>query len=105
MKAILLNGSHANDSTGERVRAALTAQLETQGWDCDRARDLRNVCATGGIRVGGFAGIGWRSNAQWRTIRIRQSLELAAEALAQGQPIPQAARDIMAKPVIPHWVY
>ncbi|MBI5033961.1 MAG: NAD(P)H-dependent oxidoreductase [Chloroflexi bacterium] len=40
-----------------------------------------------------------------QTILIRKALDLAAEALAQGQSIPQAAQDIMAKPVIPHWVY
>jgi hypothetical protein len=54
MKAILLDGSQANDDTGERVRAAL---------------------------------------------------ERAAEALAQGQAIPKEARNGLAKPVIPHWVY
>jgi len=35
MKAILLDGSQLNDSTGERVRAALTAQLQVQGWDVE----------------------------------------------------------------------
>jgi len=35
MKAILLDGSRANDSMGARVRAALTAQLESQGWDVE----------------------------------------------------------------------
>ena len=39
------------------------------------------------------------------TIMMRQSLDLAAKALAQGQAIPQTARDILAKPVIPHWLY
>jgi hypothetical protein len=39
------------------------------------------------------------------TIRIRQSLETAAEALTQGQAIPAAAQEMMSKPVIPHWVY
>jgi multimeric flavodoxin WrbA len=33
MKAILLDGSGANDHTGERVRAALTGQLQAQGWE------------------------------------------------------------------------
>jgi len=32
MKAILLDGSRANDNSGERVRAALMAQIQTQGW-------------------------------------------------------------------------
>jgi multimeric flavodoxin WrbA len=35
MKAILLDGSKSNDSTGERVRATLTEQLETQGWEVE----------------------------------------------------------------------
>ena len=39
------------------------------------------------------------------TVMMRQSLDLAAKALAQGQAIPQAARDGLAKPVIPHWLY
>ena len=39
------------------------------------------------------------------TIMMRQNLELAAQALAQGQAIPRAARDGLARPVIPHWLY
>ena len=39
------------------------------------------------------------------TMMMRQNLEQAAKALVQGQAIPQAARDGLAKPVIPHWVY
>jgi len=39
------------------------------------------------------------------TMLMRQNLEQAAKALAQGQAIPQAARDGLAKPVIPHWLY
>jgi multimeric flavodoxin WrbA len=39
------------------------------------------------------------------TMMMRQSLDLSANALAQGQPIPEAARDGLAKPVIPHWLY
>ncbi len=40
-----------------------------------------------------------------QTLRMRQSLDLAAEALAAGQPITDAAREMMAKPLIPHWAY
>jgi multimeric flavodoxin WrbA len=39
------------------------------------------------------------------TMMMRQSLDLAANGLAQGQAIPHAARDGLAKPVIPHWLY
>ena len=31
-KALLLDGSHADDDTGERVRAALAAGLQSDGW-------------------------------------------------------------------------
>jgi len=40
-----------------------------------------------------------------KAIRIRQALELAAGALAQGQPVPDEAREALAKPVIPHRLY
>ena len=40
-----------------------------------------------------------------KTILMRKSLDMAAEALVQGQGIPEAAQDIMARPVVPHWLY
>jgi multimeric flavodoxin WrbA len=39
------------------------------------------------------------------TARIRQALDIAAEALSQGKPIPETARSMMAKPIVPHWLY
>lgn len=35
MKAIILDGSQANDVTGERVGKALTEELQTSGWDVE----------------------------------------------------------------------
>jgi multimeric flavodoxin WrbA len=55
----------------------------------------------GGEMVNGAA----LAEAGGMTIRIRKSLEVAAEALAQGQGIPQAAQDILGKPVVPDWAY
>jgi multimeric flavodoxin WrbA len=40
-----------------------------------------------------------------RAIPLKQALDLAAEALANGSSIPQSARDLIAKPIIPHWMY
>jgi multimeric flavodoxin WrbA len=40
-----------------------------------------------------------------RVIPLKRALNLAAEALAQGKAIPQAAQDILAKPFIPGWLY
>jgi len=36
---------------------------------------------------------------------MRQALEQAAGGLVQEGAIPQAAREGLAKPIIPHWVY
>ena len=36
---------------------------------------------------------------------IIRSLDLAAAALAGGKPVPQEAVDLMAKPVVPPWLY
>jgi multimeric flavodoxin WrbA len=40
-----------------------------------------------------------------KTMLMRKSLELAAEALAKGQAIPKDAQELMAKPLIPAWAY
>ncbi|MFQ3664077.1 MAG: NAD(P)H-dependent oxidoreductase, partial [Chloroflexaceae bacterium] len=40
-----------------------------------------------------------------RAIPLRNALTLAAEALAQGQPIPLAAQQRISKPFIPAWLY
>lgn len=40
-----------------------------------------------------------------RAIPIKKPLDMAAEALSAGQPIPDNARSMLAKPVIPAWLY
>ena len=40
-----------------------------------------------------------------RAIPLKAALDLTAEALACGKPIPQSARDLLAKPIIPSWLY
>lgn len=40
-----------------------------------------------------------------RVVPLKKALDLAAEALAQGQPIPQEAQKLLAKPFIPGWMY
>ncbi len=62
----------------------------------------------GGLALGAGQGIvhgAPLNELDGRAIPLKQSLELAAEALAAGRPIPQSARDLLAKPVIPHWMY
>jgi len=62
----------------------------------------------GGLALGAGEGIvhGTPLNElDGRAIPIKQALDLAADALANGNPIPQSARDLLAKPVIPNWMY
>jgi hypothetical protein len=40
-----------------------------------------------------------------RVTPLKKGLDLAAEALAQGKPVPQEAQKLWAKPFIPGWVY
>jgi len=40
-----------------------------------------------------------------RVIPLKKALELAAEALAQGQTIPEEAQNLLVKPFIPAWMY
>ncbi len=40
-----------------------------------------------------------------RGIPLRRALEIAAGALADGQPIPDSARELFAKPFVPVWLY
>jgi hypothetical protein len=38
-------------------------------------------------------------------IPLKKALDMAAEMLAQGQAIPVAAQELLAKPFIPAWMY
>jgi Predicted flavoprotein len=40
-----------------------------------------------------------------RAIPLKKALDLTTEAFASGNPIPQSARDLFAKPIIPNWMY
>lgn len=62
----------------------------------------------GGLALGAGEGIvhGTPLNElDGRAIPIKASLDLAAQALAVGNPIPQSARELLAKPIIPNWMY
>jgi len=59
----------------------------------------------GSLALGGGEAVGGAPLTGGKTARIRKSLENAAEALAQGRAIPDPARDLMARSLIPHWAY
>ena len=61
----------------------------------------------GGLALGGGEAINGRSLFKVKGLarNVIKSLNLAAEALAEGRPIPQKAVDLMAKPLMPRWLY
>jgi hypothetical protein len=61
----------------------------------------------GGLALGGGEAIQGKSLLELKGMarNIMQSLDLAADALATGQPIPDEAVVLMAKPVVSPWLY
>jgi multimeric flavodoxin WrbA len=62
----------------------------------------------GGLALGGGEGVVHGTPLEQldgRAIPIKKSLELAADALAAGESIPTAARELLAKPAVPSWLY
>lgn len=61
----------------------------------------------GGMALGAGQVIGGKPLEQLGGVaeNIRQSLEMAAEALAEGRPVPRKAIALMAKPAMPRWLY
>ena len=62
----------------------------------------------GGLALGGGEGLvhGVPLNEMdGRAMPLKQALNIAAEALAKGEPIPQTAQDLLGKPFIPNWMY
>jgi multimeric flavodoxin WrbA len=62
----------------------------------------------GGLALGGGEGLVHGvplDEMDGRAFPLKKSLVLAARALANGNPIPQSARDLLAKPIIPNWLY
>ena len=62
----------------------------------------------GGLALGAGEGIvhgAPLNELDGRAIPLKRSLDLTAEALASGNLIPQSAKDLLAKPIIPNWMY
>ncbi len=61
----------------------------------------------GGLALGGGEAIDGQPLAKVKTLARNaiRSLDLAAEAIAAGEPLPQKAVRLMAKPLVPTWMY
>lgn len=102
------------DVSHHQMFAAIANCGFPEAYQCDTALAICKIFAqnTGFEWVGGMAlGGGGMVNGfpliegGGKTLRMRQSLDLAAEALAQGKNIPEVAKENLAKPIIPNWAY
>ena len=61
----------------------------------------------GGLALGGGESIGGRplQEAGGLVRNVKKSLELSADALAKGENLPEQAITLMARPLIPSWLY
>jgi multimeric flavodoxin WrbA len=85
-----------------------------EAYQCDTALAICEIFANqagfewaGGLALGGGGMVDGFPLAEGggKTIRMRQALDLAAEGLLEAGAIPNAAREGLAKPIIPHWMY
>jgi hypothetical protein len=74
---------------------------------CRRFADETGFAWAGGLALGGGGAIGGMSLAtlDGRANNVRAALDQAAEALAAGESVPQAAIDLMAQPMVPPSLY
>ena len=61
----------------------------------------------GGLALGAGEGIAGRNLSEVKGLarNVIKSLDLTIEALADGKPVSQKAIDLMAKPLMPKWLY
>jgi len=106
---------HVQQQTRQQLFSVIANCGFPEAHQCDTALSICKIFAyqanfewAGALALGGGEGIVSGTplaELDGRAIPIRKSLELAAEALALGQVIPVEAQDILAKPVVPNWVY
>jgi multimeric flavodoxin WrbA len=106
---------HEREQTRQQLFGVIANCGFPESHQCDTALSICKIFAyqanfewAGALALGGGEGIVGGiplAELDGRAIPIRKSLELAAEALALGRVIPVEAQDILAKPVVPNWVY
>lgn len=75
---------------------------------CAQFARQTSVTWLGSLALGGGEGLvhgAPLNEMDGRAIPLKKALDLAAESLADGRPIPGSARDLMARPFIPNWLY
>lgn len=92
------------------------AAISNSGFpEADQSATALAICETfardagftwaGSLALGGGQMLDGAPLTGGRTARIRRALDIAADALVQGQAVPDEARELLAKPTVPHWLY
>jgi hypothetical protein len=110
-------GIIAQQRKGNTERTPLMAMANCGFIEAEQNRTALDICRLfardagfewrGGLALGGGGAIDGRPLAAMGGMarNARRSLELAAEALAEGKALPKEAIDLMAKRGIPRWLY
>jgi len=74
---------------------------------CGRFAKEAGFAWAGGLALGGGEAIGGRSieRAGRRTRHVKKALDLLADAIIEGKPVPKQAIALMARPLVPRWLY
>lgn len=74
---------------------------------CRKFADETGFRWDGGLALGGGEAINGKklSSVKGMAHNIIKSLDLTAEALADGKPVPQKAVNLMSRPISPRWLY
>jgi multimeric flavodoxin WrbA len=114
--AVLETLARSGSLTASPVRFAAIAncgfpeasQNDTALAICAEFARAAGFCWMGSLSLGGGEGLIHGvplEKLDGRAIPVKRALDLAAQALAKGRPVPAEARELLSKPVIPSWLY
>ncbi len=83
------------------------SQCDTALAICRRFAAETGLSWAGGLALGGGGAVGGRplDRAGGRVRNVRTALDQAGAALARGEAVPERAVHLMAKPLVPRWLY
>jgi hypothetical protein len=109
---------HENRKKPTRSRRRIMAAVSNSGFPEARHNDVSLAISrkfaldcgfewAGGLALGGGQSLSGRrlEKAGGRVRNVKKALDLAAVALAKGEAIPEEAVTLMAKPMVPKWLY
>jgi hypothetical protein len=73
---------------------------------CHRFADKMSFKWQGALNIGGGAAVAGRplEDTGGMTMKLRQTLDIAAKAMGEGKPIPKEVSDRLSKPMYPAWI-